>query len=459
MNKNSYASLHAHTDYSNLRLRDAINRVEDLIDTSYDLGLNGVVITDHETLSAHVKARQHYLKNKEKFGDFKVGFGNEIYLVDRFETQNLKEQNEKIIFNHFILIAKNKHGYDFLKKQTTHAWSNEFSYRGMSRVPTYYDWLEENMKEYKGDIIASSACLGGKLPHLIMEYHNNRNHDNYKKIIDWLGYMVNIFGIDNFYLEMQPSHYEEQNIVNGYIVKIAKALGLKYVITTDAHYLSLAQKEVHKIYLKSTNEDRDVDSFYDTTYLMSPDEVNEFFEDKDVTKAAFENTNDIVSSLEDISFEHSTLIPKSHIPEFEQKPLSEYNNEVDWDKYPFIETFISSKYDDDRYYIKLIMDGMINHEQEFNDENLSRINTELDVVKAISENFGMPMSSYFLVDKEFVDIMWEVSLVGVARGSASCFYTNYLIDIVQINPLKYDLPYWRFLNKERLDNMPDKLCM
>lgn len=455
MNENSYASLHTHTDYSNLRLKDAINRVEDLIDESYKLGLNGVVITDHETLSAHVKAKKHYLKHKDELGDFKVGFGNEIYLVDRKNVEILKEKNEKIIFNHFILIAKNKHGYDFLKKQTTHAWGNEFSYRGMSRVPTYYDWLEETMKEYKGDVIASSACLGGQLPHLILEYHQNHNHENYQKIIDWLSYMVGIFGKENFYLEMQPSNHEDQQIVNDYVVKISKALGLKYIITTDAHYLSLEQKEIHKIYLKSTNEDRDVDSFYDTTYLMSANTVRDFFKDDDVTSEAFKNTNDIISSLEDFDFEHSTLIPKSHIPNFEEAPLSFYNNDVNWDKYEFIKMFINSKTIDDRYYIKLILDGMINHEQEFNDENLSRINTELDVVQAISENFGMPMSSYFLVDKEFVDIMWEVSLVGVARGSASCFYTNYLIDIVQINPLKYDLPYWRFLNKDRLDNMPD----
>ena len=101
------------------------------------------------------------------------------------------------------------------------------------------------------------------------------------------------------------------------------------------------------------------------------------------------------------------------------------------------------------------MEGLANHNQELSPRNLKRIDEELDVVKAIGDNFGMPMSSYFLADREFVDIMWKTSLVGVARGSASSFYTNYLLDLVQINALDYDLPYWRFLNKDRLDNMPD----
>jgi len=455
MNEKSYSGLHNHTDFSNLRLKDAVIKVEELIPKANELGLNGLVITDHETLSAHVKAQKYYDSHKEELGDFKVGFGNEIYLVDEDEVTKKKEDSEKVIFNHFILIAKNKHGYDFLKKQSTQAWKNEFNYRGMSRVPTYYSWLEDTMKEYKGDIIASSACLGGKLPHLILEYNENHTHENYQKIIDWLRYMVDIFGKDNFYLEMQPSHQEDQLIVNKYIVKIAKALGLKYIVTTDAHYLSLKQKQIHKIYLQSTNENRDVDSFYDTTYLMSADEVKEFFDDEDVIDIAFKNTNDIMSSLEPITFKHTTMIPSSHIPTFK------YVKEVPFDlsKYPLIEKYINSPHIEDKYYIKLILDGMISHNQEYNDINLGRINTELDVVDALSESFKMPMSSYFLVDKEFVDIMWETSLVGVARGSASCFYTNYLIDIVQINPLKYDLPYWRFLNKDRLDDMPDKLSM
>lgn len=457
MNENSYANLHSHTDFSNLRLKDAISRVEDVIDMSHSIGLNGVVITDHEVLSAHIKAKKHVDKRKDELGDFKVGFGNEIYLVDRDYVETNKELNEKITFNHFLLIAKNAHGYDFLKKQTTQAWKNEFNYRGMSRVPTYYDWLEENMREFKGDIIASTACLGGALPHLIMNYHENKTKQTYDDIINWLGRMVNIFGEDNFYLEMQPSGQEEQNIVNDYIIRIANKLGLKYIVTTDAHYLNKEQKQIHKIYLQSTNENRDVDSFYDTTYLMGPDEVRSFFAEdlQDNVTEAFNNTNNIIQSLEDIEFKHSVMIPKSHIPEFTPVESVDFNLE----EYPFIKKYINSEHLEDKYYIKLILDGMVNHNQEYNHENLDRINTELDVVDALSENFKMPMSSYFLVDKEFVDIMWEVSLVGVARGSASSFYTNYLLDLVQINPIEYDLPYWRFLNKARVDDMPDKQCM
>ena len=97
----------------------------------------------------------------------------------------------------------------------------------------------------------------------------------------------------------------------------------------------------------------------------------------------------------------------------------------------------------DRYYLHLIGEGMKQHNQEFNNINLSRIDVELEQVWKISEKLNQPLSSYFVLTQDIVAMMWEVSLVGVSRGSASCFYTNYLLDIVQINAIDYDLPYWR----------------
>ena len=455
MNKNSYASLHNHTSYSNLRLRDAIIKVPELLDNALALGLNGIAITDHEALSAHIKAQQYLEKNAEKFGDFKLIFGNEIYLVQRDLVEQQKENNDKIRFNHFLLLAKNRHGYEGLMKLSTEAWENSFFYRGMERTPTYYDKLTEIMKEYRGDIIASSACLGGHIPELILQYHNNKTDENYQLILKELETLVDIFGIDDFYLELQPSNHEEQHIVNKYLTEIARNFEVKLIVTTDSHYLSLEQKEIHKIYLQSNGDDgREVDDFYDTTYMMSADTLGSFFEDKNLLQEMFDNTNQIADEIENFEFTHPTIIPQAHIPEFKPISLNEYQD-IDWSKYPYILEYSNSNEKADLYYIKLIMDGMISHNQEFNDITLNRIDEELDVVKAIGDNFGMPMSSYFLADREFVDIMWKTSLVGVARGSASSFYTNYLLDLVQINALDYDLPYWRFLNKDRLDNMPD----
>lgn len=455
MNKKSYTSLHNHTSYSNLRLRDAIIKVPELLDNALNLGLNGLAITDHETLSAHIKAQQYLEKNAEKFGDFKLIFGNEIYLVDRELVEEKKSNNDKIRFNHFLLLAKNKHGYEGLMKLSTGAWENSFFYRGMERVPTYYNKLTEIMKEYRGDIIASSACLGGIIPELILQYHNNKTDKNYQLILKELETLVDIFGIDDFYLELQPSNHEEQHIVNKYLTEIAQKFGVKLIVTTDSHYLSKEQKEIHKIYLQSNGEDnREVDSYYDTTYQMSASDLSDFFEDKELLQEMFDNTNDIANKIEDFEFSHPTIIPQAHIPEFKPLNLSDYP-EINWSNYPMIKYYEQSEYKSDKYYIKLIIDGLKNHKLSFNDTNLNRINTELDVVKAVGDNFNSAMSSYFLAQKEFIDITWNTSLVGVSRGSASSFFTNYLLDIVQINALDYDLPYWRFLNKDRLDSMPD----
>jgi len=106
MNKKSYTSLHNHTSYSNIRLRDAIIKIPELLDNALALGLNGIAITDHETLASHVKAKKYIDANKDKFGDFKLILGNEIYLVDKDKVNLLKENNDRIMFNHFILLAK-----------------------------------------------------------------------------------------------------------------------------------------------------------------------------------------------------------------------------------------------------------------------------------------------------------------------------------------------------------------
>lgn len=456
MNKDSYSTLHTHTMFSNLRLKDAVIKPNELVEESFKLGLNGLVVTDHETLSAHLKISQYYNQNKERFGDFKIGFGNEIYLVDREIVEKNIENKEKVTFNHFILIAKNQHGYEGIRKLSTLAWSNMFNYRGMDRVPTYYDDLSDLMNEYRGDIIGSSACLGGIIPGLIKQYHETQSNNDKKAIINEIKRLQSIFGEGNFYLEIQPPKQEEQALVNSYLINIAQSLDIDLIVTTDAHYLSEAQKQLHKIYLQSSDGEREVDGFYDTTYLMDSDLLKSYFpvDQQEVLENAISNTNKIMDSIEDIEFEHKPIVPDAHIPEFDNPVLHDYAD-INWNKYKTIQYYSQSKHEVDRYYLKLILDGMVKFNQKFDDYHLSRVDTELDVVKEIGDYFGMPMSSYFILVLEMINIMWEHSLVGVARGSASAFYLNYLVGIVQINGLEHDLPYWRFLNKDRKDSLPD----
>lgn len=457
MNKNSYASLHNHTFFSNTHgVRDALSSPEESLDYALSKGLNGIVFTEHETLSSHMRLLNYYNKNYEKFKGMKLGFGNEIYLVDKKEVSRAKDSGDKTRFYHFIMIAKNRNGYQMLMEESTKAWNESFTYRGVMRTPTYYQDLKDMVEPYKGDIIGSTSCEGGVIPQLILQYHEDRTVENYQKIVEKIEYFVDVFGKEDFYLELQAGD-DEQMLINDYLVKIGKTFGIKTIITTDSHYVEKGDREVHEIYLKAGNPDRDVSSFYGYNYIMDAEELGAFFTDKNVVEESFRNTNEISDSIEMFSLNHSAIMPEPHIPEFNKFLLDEFDSSIEWGKYPYISVFNESEDPANRYYIKLIMEGLHNRNQPVNNHTLDRINTELKVVKDISDYFEQSLSKYFLADKEFVDIIWNNSLLGIARGSAACFYTNYLLDIVQINALdeNYNLPYFRFANSARVDSMFD----
>lgn len=448
----SYLLMHAHTDVSNATLRDCIIKPKQLVDYTHEIGLNGVIISDHEILSAHVKAHRYFTENREKFrDDFKVGYGDEIYLVDREVISESREENKTTKFYHFLLIAKNQRGYEKLKEISSQAWKNGFKFRGLDRRPTYYDELKEMMDGYQGDIIATTACLGSRLNQLILKYHESNQKDDKLAIHNEIMRLIDIFGKDDLYLELQPSATDEQRIVNDMLLKLGKGYGLRCTVATDAHYLNPSYAKAHENYLRASDGEREVASFYATTYVFSHDELLEYF-DEELLLELEANTMRVHEQLEEIEFKRVAQIPLAHIPEYN---MHKYSKKIDLDKYDNIKFYINSTNDIDRYYIHEVLNGMEVYNQELNDRNLERVDIELGELRAISAILEQPMSSYFVLMKELVDIIWEVSLVGVSRGSASCFYTNYLLGIVQVNALDYDLPYWRFLSKERVDGFPD----
>ena len=214
MNKNSYTSLHNHTEYSNLRLLDCINKVEDIIQYAHDLGLNGMAITDHEALSAHIKALKYYnnkIKEDESWKDFKLILGNEIYLCNNDLSLETCERGQK--YPHFILLAKDKIGHAQLRELSTRAWSHSFT-MFMTRVPTYYRDIEEVIGKNPGHVIASSACIGGWLGIC----KNNGAEQNAGAFLKWC---VKIFS-DDFYLELQPARYTEQIEYNKWLLQLSK---------------------------------------------------------------------------------------------------------------------------------------------------------------------------------------------------------------------------------------------
>ena len=149
---------HAHSEYSNERLIDSINKIPDMMRIAYSLGYAGITLTDHETLSGHVEWLQAEKKLKEKGEipqDFKCGLGNEIYLVN--------DRNDIERYFHYILIAKNSQGHRALRELSSTAWLNGFSSRGMMRVPTEKRELEEIVAKYPNSLIATNACIGGEI--------------------------------------------------------------------------------------------------------------------------------------------------------------------------------------------------------------------------------------------------------------------------------------------------------
>ena len=199
-------SLHNHTEYSNLRLRDAIVRPKELIDYAIELGHSVVAFTEHETISNAIKIEKYYKKIKKDHPDFKVLLGNEIYLCrDGLTAENFDRANDK--YYHFLLIAKDSKGHQQIRELSTRAWMRSYVTQGkMRRVPTYYQDLIDIIGADPGHVIGSTACLGGFLDTKLLQWVRSGRPDQlYQQIIGWVKSIEGIFGEGNFYLEMQPS--------------------------------------------------------------------------------------------------------------------------------------------------------------------------------------------------------------------------------------------------------------
>lgn len=446
---------------------DCINKVEKLIDRAVELNLKGLALTDHETISGHVRALQYVEegKNKGKIPkDFKLILGNEIYLTNA-PSNIIKDQykpGDGKLFYHFILLAKDEIGHRQLRELSSIAWEDSFYTGRMERTPLYKKYLEEIISKNPGHLIGSTACLGGELDQLLLQLEaSEENKKNYykAKIEQFLLWGKQLFGEGNFFLEMQPTNSSEQMIVNKYIPILSEVYDIDYIITTDAHYLSKDQKEIHEVYLKSHEEEREVSDFYETTYLMEENEIYNYLDylDQGIINKAFENSCKIGSKIQEYDLYHSTIVPASFIPDFNVRHLfKEY-----YDKYPAIKFFAYSENKYDRYLLYLIEKG---YKEKFIDsckerrhttkeERLERINIELEEIDKVTQKINTSISAYYISTLELIDIMWNEgdSLVGVSRGSVTGMFTMYLIGLMQMNPLDWGLPHWRHISHEKAE--------
>lgn len=456
---------HSHSHYSNIRLLDSINRPKDMILTAYKLGLSGICLTDHEALCGHVEFLQleKSLKEKGKIPeDFKIGLGNEIYLTDD------RRKSQK--YFHFILIAKDTEGHRQLRELSSQAWYNSYYDRGMERVPTLKSELKAIIEKNKGHIIATSACLGGELPNLVLaltkaESARNKSEDEINsiksEIVSFLKFCTDLFGKD-FYIEIAPNaDSKEQIMFNNRVKDIAKALSIKMIFATDAHYLTAKDRPMHKAYLNSKEGEREVDDFYWAAHLMDNQEAFEnlypFYNEEEFSELC-SNTMEIFDKVGKYDIFHNPIIPMVEVKDY-PKTLSyfgvnnSYKDELD-SNWKTIKSLLLSDNPQERYWVNQCMEGLLNKDL-FNDEYISRIETEADIIKTISEKLGNCLFAYFNTFQHYIDLFWECgSLSGPGRGSSVCFLSNYLLGITQLDPIKWNLMEWRFLNKERVE-LPD----
>ena len=439
--------VHSHTYYSNLRLLDSINRPKDLINRAIELGLSGIAITDHECISSHPEINFYQSEIQKEHPDFKIALGNEIYLTD---TRDMGRR-----YYHFILIAKNKEGHRALRELSSRAWMNSYWDRGLERVPTLKSDLEEILKKYPNSVIGTTACLGGELSVNTLELircetigdingaaiaHNN--------IVNFLLWAKEVFGEDNFYIECAPGASKEQVMVNKRFPSIAKAFGLKMVIGSDAHYLKKEDRYVHKAYLNSKFGEREVDEFYEFAYLQDDDDIVRNLSASDFNidfiNEMYDNSINIYNKIENYSLAHAQTIPHVEVKDYDKK-------EFDKEKYPILSDMFESDDKIERYWVNQCV-NRLNKLDIYNEEYLNRLEEEADIKRTISEKLGTNMFAYPVTLQHYVDLFWDCgSIVGAGRGSSCSGLNHYLLGITQLDPIQWNLPFWRYLNKERVE--------
>ena len=397
-----FVHLHIHSEFS---LLDGANRIKDIPARAKELGMNAIAITDHGVMYGVID----FYKACQKEG-IKPIIGCEVYVAGRGRTRHDKEPGLDNRYNHLILLAKNMTGYRNLSKLVSIGFTEGYYYK--PRID--YEVLEK----YSEGLICLSACMAGVVPQALM----NGREEEAEEIANW---HKKVFGED-YYIEIQNNGYREQVLANQKLVQLARKLNIPLVATNDAHYLKKEDKDNHEVLLciqtgkRISDEDRM--SFAEgELYIKSPEEMVEYFK---AFPDAIENTVEIAEKC-NVEFEFGhTILPNYDVPaEFETH-------------YDFLE--------------KLCYEGIKKRYGENpSDEIIKRAEYELSVVKK------MGYVDYFLIVWDFIHYAKEHDIpVGPGRGSGAGSILAYAIEITDIDPMKYNLLFERFLNPERI-SMPD----
>lgn len=411
-----FTHLHVHSHYS---LLDGLSKIDDIIARVKELEMDAVAITDHGVLYGAIE-----FYKKAKAAGIKPIVGCEVY--EAIESMHSKDPQKEKNRHHLVLLAKNITGYNNLVKIVTEANLNGFYYKPRVDI--------ELLKKYNEGIIALSACVQGKIPKLIIQGKLKEAREKAKEYED-------IFGKNNFYLELQKHPtIKEQEIANQELIKISKELNIPLVATNDSHYLKKEDAEAQDILMLinmglNVNENNRPSMLGDDFSLKSEEEMSELFKD---TPEAIENTQKIKNECNLELNLGKIKLPYYEVPE--GKTEIQYLREL---CYAGIEKKYGKNIDISE--LKLIKENGYIIKNEKLKEIINRLEYELEVIN----NSGF--SAYFLIVQDFVN--WAKSnriVVGPGRGSAGGSIVAYLSNITNVDPLKYNLLFQRFLNPERI---------
>ena len=396
----NFVHLHVHSEFS---LLDGANRIKDLPVRAKELGMDSIALTDHGVMFGVVDFYKECKKN-----GIKPIIGCEVYVAPRSRFD--KESGIDNHYSHLILLAKNETGYKNLSTLVSMGFTDGFYYK--PRIDL------EILEKYHEGLIALSACLAGSINKAILK----NDLEEAKRIAIWFKDLFK----EDYYLELQPNGLPEQVLVNQQLIKISKELDIPLVATNDAHYLKKEDAYNHEVLLciqtgkKMQDEDR-MRMGTNEFYLKSPEEMAEYF--KNVPEA-IENTVKIADKC-NLEFEFgNTKLPNYEVPK-EFKTHEEY-------------------------FRKLAEDGLKNRYGENPGKDiLDRFEYELSVIEK------MGYVDYFLIVWDFINYAKTNGIsVGPGRGSGAGSIIAYALKITDIDPIKYNLLFERFLNPERI-SMPD----
>lgn len=413
-----FVHLHVHTQYSVL---DGQASVKALVDKAIADGMPGLAITDHGNMFG-IKEYFNYVnkinakRKDEGLEPFKPIFGCEMYVALESLTTHVDKRDTG---RHLVVLAKNETGYHNLIKLVSKAWTDGF----YSHPRTDKHELETHSE----GLIVCSACLGGEIPRLIQA-------GQLKEAEEAVLWYKKVFGSD-YYLELQrhkatvprANHevYPIQQQVNEVIISLARKHNIKLVATNDVHFVNEEDAEAHdRLICVSTGRDLNDPSrmlYTKQEWMKSTEEMNALFAD---IPEAISNTVELLNTVEPYTIDHKPILPNFPLPD--------------------------GFTDNDDYLRYLTYQGAYRRwGKELTEEQKERIDFELDTIK----NMGFP--GYFLIVQDFIHAGRQRGVsIGPGRGSAAGSAVAYCLDITQIDPIKYDLLFERFLNPDRI-SLPD----